>query len=64
LTIYSSVIMVVTFKLATHTKFWSWIYVFSIIIASLGLYVLHMWLTNFTLTDYVKGTTLVAWTSL
>jgi len=56
--------MVVTFKLATHTKFWSWIYVFSIIIASLGLYVLHMWLTNFTLTDYVKGTTLVAWTSL
>lgn len=64
LTIYSSVIMVVTFKLATHTKFWSSILVVAIIITTIGFYILHMWLTNFALTDYVYGTTLVAWTSL
>lgn len=56
--------MVVTFKLATHTKFWSWIYVLSIVVTTIGFYILHMWLTNFTLTDYVYGTTKVAWTSL
>ena len=64
LTIYSSVILVVTFKLATHTKFWSFILVAAILITSIGFYLLHMWLTNFALTDYVYGTTRVAWTSL
>ncbi len=64
LTIYSSVIMVVTFKLATHTKFWSSILVVAILITTIGFYILHMWLTNFALTDYVYGTTRVAWTSL
>lgn len=49
-TIYSSVILVVTFKLATHTKFWSILLVLFIIFASLGLYVLHMWLSNYWLT--------------
>lgn len=53
LTIFSSVIMVVTFKLATHTRFWSGLLIFSILITSLGFYILHMWLTNFTMTDYV-----------
>lgn len=64
LTIYSSVILVVTFKLATHTKFWSIFLFLAIIITSLGFYVLHMWLTNFTITDYVYGTTVVAWSSI
>lgn len=64
LTIYSSVIMVVTFKLSTHTKFWSAYLLVAILITSLGFYILHMWLTNFTITDYVYGTTLVAWTSI
>ena len=64
LTIYSTVIMVVTFKLSTHTKFWSIILVAAILITTIGFYVLHMWLTNFALTDYVYGTTKVAWTSL
>ena len=64
LTIYSAVILVVTFKLITHTKFWSWLLVIAIIVTAFGFYCLHMWLTNFALTDYVQGTTLVAWTSL
>lgn len=64
LTIYSSVIMVVTFKLATHTKFWSVFLVIAIVVTTIGFYILHMWLTNFALTDYVYGTTRVAWTSL
>ena len=64
LTIFSSVIFVVTFKLATHTRFWTIYLLISILITSLGFYALHMWLTNFALTDYVEGTTLVAWTSI
>ena len=64
LTIYSSVILVVTFKLITHTKSWSWILILAIIITAFGFYILHMWLTNFKLTDYVQGTTVVAWSSI
>ena len=64
LTIFSSVILVVTFKLATHTRFWTLYLVLSIIITALGFYILHMWLTNFALTDNVYGTTLVAWSSI
>ena len=63
LTIYSSTILVVTFKLITHTKFWSWFLVIAIVVTAFGFYCLHMWLTNFTLTDYVQGTTVVAWSS-
>lgn len=65
LTIFSSVILIVTFKLATHTRFWSYLLFFSIIITSLGFYILHMWFTNFSslMTDHVRGTTFVAWTS-
>lgn len=56
-------ILVVTFKLATHTKFWSILLVATISITSLGFYTIYMWLSNFFLTDNVKGTTYVGWTS-
>ena len=48
LTIFSSVILVVTFKLATHTRFWSILLLLSIIITSIGFYILHMWISNYT----------------
>lgn len=64
LTIYTSVIFVVTFKLGTHTKFWSIFLLLAITITSIGFYVLHMWLTNFTLTNNIYGTTVVAWSSV
>lgn len=47
--------LVVTFKLATHTKFWSKLLVVSILFFSLGLYVAYMWVSNFAFTDYLKG---------
>lgn len=63
LTIYTTVILVVTFKLATHTKFWSYMLLLAILLTSIGLYLLHMWVTNFALTDNILGTTRVAWQS-
>jgi hypothetical protein len=64
LTIYSAVIMVVTFKLATHTRFWSILLFITIIFLSLGFYIVYMWISNYALSDYVKGTALIAWTSI
>jgi phospholipid-transporting ATPase len=46
------VIFVVTFKLSSHTKFWSVLLFISILFLSLGLYVAYMWISNFYLVDY------------
>jgi hypothetical protein len=43
---------VVTFKLSSHTKFWSVFLFISIIIFSLGLYIAYMWITNSYLQTY------------
>lgn len=61
--VYSSVILVVTFKLSTHTRFWSIILFITITLLSLGLYVIYMWISNYVLSDHIEGTTYVAWTS-
>ena len=53
LTIYSAVIVVVTFKLATHTRFWSILLIITIIFLSLGFYVAYMWISNYALSDHV-----------
>lgn len=63
-TIFSSVILVVTFKLSSHTRFWSLLLILAIIITTFGFYLIHMWLTNFGyLTEHTDGTTYVAFTS-
>lgn len=64
MTIYSAVVLVVTFKLSTHTRFWSIMLFFAIIFLSLGLYVAYMWISNYVLSDYVEGTAFIAWTSI
>lgn len=53
-----------TFKLCTHTKFWSALLVFSIVVISLGLYLAYMWVSNFLFSDHIKGTTTIAWTTI
>ena len=50
--------MVVTFKLSTHTKFWSVLLFVCIVILSLGLYVAYMWISNYYFSDYLKGSVL------
>lgn len=61
--IYTSVIFVVTFKLSTHTKFWSAILIWVIIVTSLGLYLAYMWISNWALSSNVEGVAYIAWTS-
>lgn len=63
LVVYSSVILVVTFKLATHTRFWSIFLFLTIVLMSLGIYLIYMWISNYALSDNVEGTTYMAWTS-
>lgn len=54
--------MLVTFKLSTHTKFWSWILLISILFLSLGLYFAYMWISNYYFSDYVYGSTYMFFT--
>lgn len=53
----------VTFKICTHTKFISKIFLLSVFIFSLGFYLLYMWLTNWYFTNNIVGTTRVAFSS-
>jgi len=55
--------LVVTFKLSTHTKFWSLMLFFVIIVLSLGLYVAYMWISNYHFSPYVLGTTWMFYTT-
>ena len=53
----------VTFKLATHTRFWSCCLIFSILFLSVGLYAAYTWLSNFALSPDIEGTASVGWTT-
>ena len=52
---FTSIVLVVTFKLSTHTKFWSVLLFFCIIVLSLGLYIAYMWISNYMFSDYLRG---------
>mgnify|MGYP000860287145 CR=1 FL=1 len=54
--------MLVTFKLSTHSKIWSFLLLF-IILLSLGLYIAYMWISNYYFSDYVTGNTFMFFTS-
>ena len=56
-------ILVVTFKLATHTKFWSGFLFIAVVFLSLALYLAYMWISNYYFSTYIKGTAYVAWTT-
>jgi hypothetical protein len=57
--------IIVTLKLVTHTKYWSYILVASIIFVSLGLYIAYMWFSNYIALlqtgEYILGTVSVMW---
>lgn len=62
-TMFSAVILVVTFKLATHTKFWSVFVFIAVSLLSLAFYISYMWLSNYALSEHLVGTTYIAWTT-
>jgi len=59
-------LLIVTLKLATHTKYWSWVLVLSILVTTIGLYIAYMWFSNYKaiLSDHILGTNIVMWTNL
>lgn len=63
LTVFSAAIVVVTFKLSTHTKFWSVFLFVAVSLLSVFLYVVYMWISNYKLSYHIVGTTFIAWTT-
>lgn len=63
LTTFSAAIVVVTFKLSTHSKFWSVFLFIAVSLLSLVLYVAYMWISNYKLSEHVVGTTYISWTT-
>lgn len=59
---FSSIILVVSFKIATHTRFWSWLMFVSLLCLSICLYVAYMWISN--ILSGVRGTVYMAYTTL
>ena len=65
---FTIVILVVTIKLCTHTKFFSGLFIFSILITSVIPYIGYMWISNFLpsldsiYTNYINGTAEMYWT--
>lgn len=63
LTIFSAAIVIVTFKLSTHTKFWSIFLFIAVSVLSFLLYTAYMWISNYKLSHHIVGTTYIAWTT-
>ena len=55
--------IVVTFKLATHTRFWSFCYLLSILITSLVFFAAYTWISNYALSPPIEGTAYIGWTT-
>lgn len=51
-----------SFKIATHTRFWSWLMFVSLLGLSIALYVSYMWISN--VLSGVRGTVLMVYTTL
>lgn len=48
--------MIVSFKLATHTKFMSPLLLFSLAILAIGIYIAYMWISNVFPSSVINGT--------
>ena len=57
------VIAIVTFKLATHTKFMSLLLFFSLLVLGIGVYVCYMWISNYYLSYTIVNTTYMFYSS-
>lgn len=63
---FTGLLIIVTLKLVTHTKYWSLMLVVSILVVSIGLYVAYMWFSNYKaiLSNHILGTAGVMWQDL
>ena len=55
--------MIVSLKLATHTKFMSKLLLFSILFLAIGIYVAYMWISSVFPTSGVNHTAMMFFTS-
>lgn len=59
--VYSSIIVIATLKLAIHVRHWTLLIAFSIIFCSLGPYLSYVWLSNFFFSRYrIQGTIIMS----
>ena len=55
--------MIVSLKLATHTKFMSKLLLFSLLFLAIGIYVAYMWISSVFPTSGINNTTMMFFTS-
>jgi len=48
--------MIVSFKLATHTKFMSPLLLFSLVVLAIGIYIAYMWISDVFPTSAINDT--------
>jgi uncharacterized protein (UPF0333 family) len=48
--------MIVSFKLATHTKFMSALLLFSLVVLAIGIYIAYMWISDVFPTSAINHT--------
>lgn len=59
--IYTSIIMMCTFKLAIHVRHWTVLILVSIIFCSLAPYLAYVWISNFYFSRYrIEGTIIMS----
>jgi hypothetical protein len=59
--IYTSIIMICTFKLAIHVRHWTLLIFLSIIFCSLAPYLAYVWISNFYFSRYrIEGTIIMS----
>jgi len=59
--VYSSIIMICTFKLAIHVRHWTLLILMSIILCSLAPYLSYVWISNYYFSRYrIEGTIIMS----
>jgi phospholipid-translocating ATPase len=59
ITIYSIIIILSSVKIFMHVQHMTLLFIFSLIACSLTPYLVYMWISNYTLSRYVKGTVIM-----
>jgi hypothetical protein len=54
--VYSCIILMVTFKLAIHSRYWSALLIITILFFSLIPYLAYMWISNYKFSPHIIGT--------
>lgn len=47
-----------------HVQYWTKLFVFSLVVCSLGPYLIYVWISNYTMSQYVERTAIMCFRTL